>query len=50
MMHTMPRVMRVSGMESESIIARTETTVTTAESICGRLWLIIWRSVSMSFV
>ena len=41
---------RVSQMLSVSIEQNTETTVKMEESVCGMLWEIIWRRVSVSFV
>ena len=41
---------RVSQTLSVSIEQNTETTVKMEESVCGMLWEIIWRRVSVSFV
>ncbi len=49
-MATISRVTKVSGTFRISILTRTLTMVITLESSCGKLWLIIWRRVSMSLV
>ena len=50
MIATITSITIVSGMFSAIIEMKTLTTVMTEETSCGRLWLIIWRRVSMSLV
>ena len=47
---TISSVTSVNGISSTSIQANTLTTVMALLIICGMLWLIIWRRVSMSLV
>ena len=47
---TIKSVTIVSGMFSTSILIIMLATVITLEKSWGRLWLIIWRRVSMSLV
>ena len=47
---TITSVTSVSGMLRISIMLRILTIVIALLNSCGTLWLIIWRSVSMSFV
>jgi len=41
---------RVICQEMESIMARTPITITTEVTICERLWLRVWLTVSTSLV